>query len=288
LRVDEIGDVERATNTARPSVSVDLLADETRYPFVINIPQHHLEPILHHALNEKYPGSVHLQHRLVSFRQSDDGVVVTFDTPDGAKEFTFSRTICALPFTMLRGGRIAGIEKIGLSKKKLRAIEELGYGNNTKAMLAFKNRPWRKAAPESNGSTYTDQSFQSCWETSRGQDGPSGILTNFLGGKTAVEATPDTRFDATLQELDKIFPGTEADYLGKRVMMHWPSQKFILGSYVCPLVGQVTGLLEHCATPELQGRLLFAGEHTSEDFPGFMCGAVESGNRAAKEALGKG
>ena len=49
LRVDEIGDVERATNIARPSVRADLLADETRYPFVINMPQHHLEPILHRA-----------------------------------------------------------------------------------------------------------------------------------------------------------------------------------------------------------------------------------------------
>src|SRR2546430_12673274 len=43
LRVDEIGDVERATNTARPSVQTSLLSDDTRYPFVINMPQHHLE-----------------------------------------------------------------------------------------------------------------------------------------------------------------------------------------------------------------------------------------------------
>src|ERR1700760_3066282 len=46
LRVDEIGDVERATNTARPSVQTVLLSDDPRYPFVINMPQHHLEPIL--------------------------------------------------------------------------------------------------------------------------------------------------------------------------------------------------------------------------------------------------
>src|SRR5215218_5623949 len=60
LRVDEIGDVERATNTARPSVRADLLADETRYPFVINMPQHHLEPILHQGLKERHPDRVHL------------------------------------------------------------------------------------------------------------------------------------------------------------------------------------------------------------------------------------
>ena len=69
LRVDEIGDVERATNIARPSVRADLLADETRYPFVINMPQHHLEPILHRALNERHPGCVHLRHKLISLQE---------------------------------------------------------------------------------------------------------------------------------------------------------------------------------------------------------------------------
>ena len=86
LRVDEIGDVERATNIARPSVRADLLADETRYPFVINMPQHHLEPILHRGLNERHPGCVHLRHKLVSFENRDDGVTATFETPEGLRE----------------------------------------------------------------------------------------------------------------------------------------------------------------------------------------------------------
>ena len=63
LRVDEIGDVERATNRARPSVETHLLTEDTRYPFVINMPQHHLEPILMRALEERRPGAVHLVHR---------------------------------------------------------------------------------------------------------------------------------------------------------------------------------------------------------------------------------
>ncbi len=86
LRVDEIGDVERATNTARPSVQTALLNDDTRYPFVINMPQHHLEPILRAAIDERSPGAFHLQHRLTAFRQSDRGVVASFDTPGGARE----------------------------------------------------------------------------------------------------------------------------------------------------------------------------------------------------------
>src|SRR5712672_4581449 len=86
LRVDEIGDVERATNTARPSVQTALLGDDTRYPFVVNMPQHHLEPILREAIDVRTPGALHLQHRLTSFRQHAGGVVATFETPDGTRD----------------------------------------------------------------------------------------------------------------------------------------------------------------------------------------------------------
>lgn len=85
LRVDEIGDVQRATGLARPSVRTSLLDRETSYPFVINMPQHHLEPILHKAIDDRSPGSVHLQHRLKSFEKSNESVSATFETPDGVR-----------------------------------------------------------------------------------------------------------------------------------------------------------------------------------------------------------
>ena len=52
------------------------------------------------------------------------------------------------------------------------------------------------------------------------------------------------------------------------------------------LVGQYCGMVVDAAAPELGGRLIFAGEHTSENSCGYMNGAVESGERAAKEILG--
>ena len=85
LRIDEIGDIERATNTAKPSVRLDLLAEDTRYPFVINLPQHHLEPILEDALNARHPGTLQMNHKLTGFTQTAEGVTADFDTPDGAR-----------------------------------------------------------------------------------------------------------------------------------------------------------------------------------------------------------
>src|SRR5262245_30961213 len=86
LRVDEIGGLDRATSTPTLSVRTELLVDETRYPFVINLPQHHLEPVLRERLDRKRPGALHLRHRLQSFRQNGHGVVATFDTPAGPRE----------------------------------------------------------------------------------------------------------------------------------------------------------------------------------------------------------
>ncbi|MGH7489939.1 MAG: FAD-dependent oxidoreductase, partial [bacterium] len=49
-----------------------------------------------------------------------------------------------------------------------------------------------------------------------------------------------------------------------------------------------TTLLEVAGTPEFDGKLQFAGEHTSTDYAGFMCGGVDSGNRAAAAVLALG
>lgn len=235
--------------------------------------------------------TVKLRHRLraikVAKKDGEASIALSFETAEGkTKVERFSKVICALPFTVLRAGRVQGLKDLGLSEQKLAAIETLGYGNNTKAMIAFKGRQWQKSEPVSSGTVFTDLSFQCCWETSRGQDGAAGILTNFLAGTTALEASPKTRFDQTLKELDTVFPGIAADALGKRVMSHWPTVKTMLGAYTCPLVGQFTAMLEHCATPELDGALLFAGEHTSGEYSGYMNGAIESGNRVAMEIVG--
>ena len=52
LRIDEIGDIDRATNTPRASVQLAELVNDTQFPFVINLPQQKMEPLLAAALPE--------------------------------------------------------------------------------------------------------------------------------------------------------------------------------------------------------------------------------------------
>ena len=108
LRIDEIGDIERATNTAKPSVRLDLLAEDTRYPFVINLPQHHLEPILQDALEERRPDILQMNHRLTRFSQTPDGVTAVFETPQG------TRTVEGSYLLACDGGRSAIRAQLGI------------------------------------------------------------------------------------------------------------------------------------------------------------------------------
>jgi Flavin containing amine oxidoreductase len=66
----------------------------------------------------------------------------------------------------------------------------------------------------------------------------------------------------------------------------WSDYPYTLGSYSAAKVGQFTTMLDEAGKPALNGRLQFAGEHTSgADYFGYMNGGVRSGNTAAKALL---
>lgn len=230
--------------------------------------------------------ALHLGHRLTRIAEAGSELELAFDTDGAAKTVKFGRVICSLPFTLLR--EIEGLDRLGLDPVKLACIRGLGYGTNVKVMYGFSERLWRgksEGHPENNGSVYTELASQCFWETSRKQNGKSGILTNFIGGPAGLRPFNLQRFADALDDLDRIHPGLKAKHDGKKASWLWPRYEFSKGAYSCPLVGQVTGVWESAAEAELGGRLLFAGEHTSFDYGGFMNGAIETGNRCAAEIL---
>ena len=81
--IDEIGETDRSSDRPQKSILTSYLTDETRFPFVINIPQHHLEPVLQRRLAELAPGALRMQHRVTGFEQHADGVTVSFTNEDG-------------------------------------------------------------------------------------------------------------------------------------------------------------------------------------------------------------
>lgn len=93
VRIDEIGELDRATGVSTGSVLTGTLTEDTRFPFVINIPQHELEPVLQERLQTVAPDALHMSHRLTSFDERDDHVVLHLQTPDGPVRFEASRLL---------------------------------------------------------------------------------------------------------------------------------------------------------------------------------------------------
>jgi monoamine oxidase len=189
-----------------------------------------------------------------------------------------SHVLLAIPFTLLRDVRL----DLPLPAVKRRAIAELGYGANSKLMVGVRDRVWR-TTHRSNGSTLSDLPCQLTWETSRGQPGRAGILTNFTGGRQALSlgtGTAAAQAERLAADVERIYPGFTAARAGMReARMHWPTFPWARGSYAGYRTGQWTGIAGAEAEPV--GRLYFAGEHCSRAAQGYMEGGCETGEQAA-------
>lgn len=167
----------------------------------------------------------------------------------------------------------------------MRAIRELGTGRNAKLQLQFRDRLWRTQGK--NGDTYADTGYQATWEVTRAQPGASGILVDYTGGDVAQAMGSDslnTRATTFLSQLEPVVSGITSQWNGRAHLDWWPGSPYMRGSYSYYRVGQYTTIagLEGLR----QGTCHFAGEHTSLDFQGYLNGAVESGERVAREILG--
>ncbi|MBD2101802.1 NAD(P)/FAD-dependent oxidoreductase [Leptolyngbya sp. FACHB-261] len=235
------------------------------------------------TLASKLVNEIHTGTALEAVRQRADGYLTcSFWQDNRSFEVAAPQVILALPFTMLRQVKLA----IDLPPRQRRAIAELGYGTNAKLMVGFNERLWRSRY-NSNGSVHSDLDFQSTWETSRGQPGPAGILTNFTGGGHGVALsfkTPAWQEQQFLTQLEQIFPGVGAARSELPVArFQWPTYPHTRGSYSCYRVGQWMSFAG--SEGQSVGNLHFAGEHCSVVAQGFMEGACESGERVARMAL---
>ena len=234
---------------------------------------------------------INLRHEMTSISHGADGFKLSFKNEDKPPiEHTFTRVVLALPFTRLR--EVKGVGGLGLSAEKMKTINELGYGVNSKLMVGTSSRPWTQQLLGINspltGTVYSDRGFQIIWDTSAGQEGTGGVITNFITGAQAK--TNETSVLTTLEAGLKSFAPELAAALTPKVRasFFWPLHPHTKASYSGALAGQYTSYFETAAKPELNNKLFFAGEHTSSKSMGFMNGAVEAGERAAREILAAG
>jgi monoamine oxidase len=229
------------------------------------------------------PGQIQLGNRLVEVsRRSDGSYALGVSSGGSTRTVAADQVVLALPFTILRTS--VDWSRAGFSPIKGRAIRELGMGTNSKLHVGFTRRVWEDIG--CNGDTYSDRGYQNTWEVSRAQPRPAGVLVDYTGGRIGdsfASGTPTQRARQFLDQLEPVIPGARAAWDGRATVDHWPSYQWTLGSYSYYRVGQYQAF--GGAESELEGAVHFCGEHTTQDFQGYLNGAVFTGQRAAGEVL---
>eukprot|EP00899_Mesostigma_viride_P018004 jgi/Mesvir1/26204/Mv02388-RA.1 len=128
------------------------------------------------------------------------------------------------------------------------------------------------------------------------EDGSRPALMVFIVGDPAMALAgmaPAKRQEAVVSHLVRLF-GPEATDVAGFTMMDWAHDPDVAGQRFgsgCPVDISAMGYLQvhgpELARPEAEGRVHFAGTETAEHWPGYMDGAVEAGQRAAREVLAK-
>lgn len=238
-------------------------------------------------------GSVQTGWRLLAVRANADGTqTLTFD---GGRTVTADQTILTVPLPVLQG---LDLSRAGFDARMTSLLRDARMGHVTKLNMQFTSRPWVGTGPwpgVSAGDCFTDQAWQQCWDTTKGQPGTTGVLIQYSGGDAARALNPSTPFPThadpyvrslagtVLTGIDTVFPGTKAVWNGRAQLSAWHTSPHALGAYSYWPVGYLHRYAGYEGVR--QGNVHLAGEHCSYDFQGFMNGGATEGERAAREVL---
>jgi monoamine oxidase len=233
--------------------------------------------LLPKAFATRLSEKVQYKAQVVRIEQNSDQVRVVFERAAQHHDLTADYLICAVPFSVQRN-----IESSpALSIEKQRAIEQLSYLSGSKIFLQSKKRFWLEDG--FSGFATTDLPIREVWDMTHNQQGTRGILQAYpisLHSRLVTGMTENERINFALAQVEMIYPGMRRHFEGG-VTKCWDEDQWARGvsSYYKP--GEFSSLLPYVARPE--GRIYFAGEHTSVWIDGWMQGALESGNRVARE-----
>jgi monoamine oxidase len=208
------------------------------------------------------------------------GFEVTARHGGRTKTWDGSHVICTIPFSVLRDIDIA----VPLSDDKRETIAHLPHTSVMREFVQVRTRMWEGMG--SSGTVATDLPIMFINNQTITQPGPPGILEAYTAGVHARLRTlmkPKERQRDTLAYMNRVFPGIEKEVIAYSVK-DWTADPFARGGYCAFEPGQLNQWLDVIARPE-QG-MHFAGDHTSA-MPGWIEGALESGDRAADEVLGE-
>lgn len=229
------------------------------------------------ALADALP-DVRLNAPVTSMRLNPDGVAVTYKQADSHLTLDSDFAILAIPLTTARLIDFGG----SLPTAYQSMVDEVSYGAVTKVMIEYRKRFWNERGW--NGRLATESPIVYMWHATSHFEHDRGILTAYTGGGNARKLSAlsdEERIRAAVDEVERLFPGS-SELIENTATVAWINEPYTRGSYMALAPGQVTAYWKTLLEPA--GRLFFAGEHATP-VQGFMEGAVESGQRAARTMM---
>jgi monoamine oxidase len=127
----------------------------------------------------------------------------------------------------------------------------------------------------------TDLDTGAVWDGNEQQKGPQGILSFLAGGNASHALQRIVRTEGergVVQRIDWL--GTPSRLLASQTVV-WDHDPWVRGGYA--YFDPDFNPLWRSWLARPAGRVVFAGEHTSVKYQGYMNGAIETGLRAAAE-----
>jgi monoamine oxidase len=218
---------------------------------------------------------VGLGERVRRVEHTGRSVCVTLESTDGTRaERRADYVVLALPLPLVREVQFDP----PLPERKRQALELLSFGMGVKSLLRFATPWWRRRGkPRAYGTTLP---IGAVWDGGEGQSG-GGLLTLLTGASSTRDADALVSHDGRDRMIRALgWLGRPERPLGC-VQAHWGRDRWARGAYA--VIGPGFDPHDRELLGRAVGRVLFAGEHTSLDAQGYMEGAVESGERAARE-----
>jgi monoamine oxidase len=227
------------------------------------------------ALAERLRARIDLGAVLRRVTQTRDRVVATIESASGVAEWRGDYLISALPASTLRDVSFTP----ALPDVQATAIGALRYGAATRMLLQFERRFWtRRGRPLAFASSAP---FGAVWDGNQHQRGRAGILSLLAGGSASRELAAIAAREGAAGVVQRLtWLGRPSSLLHDRVI-RWDRDPWVGGGYAYfdpSFDPRWRDVLAHPA-----GRIVFAGEHTSVRWQGYMNGAIQSGERAAAE-----
>jgi polyamine oxidase len=208
----------------------------------------------------------------------------------GNQDFCADKVVITAPLGVLKS---ASIEfKPSLPVAKLDAINRVGFGLVNKVVAKFANPFW--PARTFFGTPSTDErGLVRYWINTHKINGVPAMVGFAIGeSAAAVESFSDTKLRALVDARMTALFGTDATPAVEVFVTRWSQDPFARGSYSYAQLGikydpeeEVSPDWAALAAPVADGRIMFAGEHTTRVYRGTTHGALITGRREAERII---